>query len=391
MTQVLIIGGGFGGVRTALKLANRKGFEVKLLSGRSYFEYHAALYRSATGRSPLEVAIPLHDFFAYAQNVEVIEDEANDLSTSDRTITGTSGTKYSYDSLVLALGNITEYYGIQGLKEYSYGVKNIHQALRLKRHLHEQLLDEQAERNYVVIGAGATGIELAAEMVSYIKAIRRRHKVRRQFKIDLIEAGSRVASSLPEKFSAVVNKRLEGLGVKLYFNTAVKSETVEGIKLPSGEIQSHTVVWTAGVTNNPFFGKFPDIFKLGKNNRVEVDQYLSAAPDVYVIGDSADTPYSGMAQTALHDANFLAINLLRQSRGRSPRAYRPKVPIYAIPVGSRWAAVQWGSVMVTGLPGWVLRRLADLRLYLIFLPLRKALITWRYGFIDEEICKVCKK
>lgn len=389
--RVVIVGGGFGGVRAALSLANKRGIEVKLISNQGYFEYHAALYRSATGRSPLEVAIPLRDFFAYAKNVEVLEDTIADIDKDNRKVTGESGSKYAYDALILALGNITEYYGIKGLKEYAYGVKTIHEALKLKRHLHEQLLNSESDRNYIVIGAGATGVELSAELSAYLKKIRRKHKISRTFQIDLIEASPRALASMPEDFSAAVERRLKKMGVITHFNTPVKSETVDSVQLPQGPIHSHTVVWTAGVTNNPFFSKFPSIFRLGKVGRVEVDRYLKAAEGIYVIGDSAVTPFSGMAQTALHDANFVVGNIIRKVKGQQMLAYKPKRPIYAIPVGSRWAAVLWGKARIYGRLGWILRRLADLRLYLTFLPLRKALTTWRYGFVDEEVCSVCKQ
>jgi len=389
--KVVIVGGGFGGVRAALLLANKKGISVKLVSRQSYFEYHAALYRSATGRSPLEVAIPLKDFFTYAKNVEVVEDTITNINHQDKFITSQFGSRYEYDYLIMALGSVTEYYGIIGLKKYAFGVKTIHEALRLKRHLHDQLLTAEFDLNYVVIGAGATGVELSAELSEYLKKIRKKHQIKNVFKVDLIEAGPRVLPSMPEAFSEAVERRLKGLGVKLFKNAHIKSETADAIQLPSGPIKSNTAVWTAGVKNNPLFSKFPEIFRLGKLNRVEVDEYLQAAPGVYVIGDSADTEYSGMAQTALHDANFVSKNLRLLIKNKPLIKYQPKKPIYAIPVGSRWAAVLWGSKPLYGRWGWLIRRLADLRLYLTFLPFKKALTTWRYGFVDEEVCSVCKQ
>lgn len=389
--RVVIVGGGFAGVRTALSLANKKGMEVKLISSQTYFEYHAALYRSATGRSPLEVAIPLRDFFGYAQNIEVLEDVVVGIDVDAKFVTGKGGSRYEYDSLVLAPGNVTEFYGIAGLKDYAYGVKTIHEALRLKRHLHDQLLQAESEKNYVVIGAGATGVELSAELAAYLKKIRNKHKIQKSFTVDLIEAGPRVLPAMPETFSKTVERRLKKLKIKMLFNMHVKSETIDGIQLPRGPLRSHTVVWTAGVINNPFFSRFPGVIRLGKADRVEVNEYLQAASDIFVLGDSAATPYAGMAQTALHDAKFVADNLLRAAKQKPLLAYRPKRPIYAIPVGSRWAAVLWGNTTIIGRFGWVLRRLADLRLYLTFLPFTKALTAWRYGFVDEEVCPVCKQ
>lgn len=388
--KVVIVGGGFGGVKTALNLARDRLFEVKLISDHTYFEYHAALYRSATGRSPLEVAIPLQEFFEDSPNVEVVKDKIIAVDPNRKTVSSEGGSKWTYDVLVLAVGSVTAYYNIRGLKKYSYGVKTIHQALELKRHLHDDLIAGHEERNYVVVGGGATGVELAAELTAYLGDIRKKHRLpQHSYDISLVEASERVMPQLPAGFSHRIERRLKKLGVRLYLNTPVKSETYQRIKLPTGSIETHTVVWTAGMTNNPLF-ETNDFFETAKNKKVIVNEHLEAAKDIYVIGDSAATKYGGMAQTALYDANFIVANLKRQIRKKSRRPYVPKLPIYAIPVGPRWAAVLWGKFETYGYLGWVLRRLADLRLYLKFLPIYKALTVWRYGIVIEEVCPVCK-
>ena len=391
LTQVVIVGGGFGGVRAALKLANHKEFSVKLISENSYFEYHAALYRSATGRSPLEVAIPLREFFRKTKNVEVVQDKIAEIKPDEHRLSGVSGSHWRYDALILAVGSVTTYFGIKGLKRYSHGVKSIHQALELKHYLHNNLISGHDESNYVVIGGGATGVELSAELTSYLASIRRRHRLPQgQFSVNLIEAAPRLVPQLPAGYGDRIQRRLLKLGVKLFLGTAVTSETYKAIYLPDGSIKTHTVIWTAGVTNNPLFAAH-DFFQFGKGQKVKVDRYLRAAKDVYVIGDSADTAYSGMAQTALYDANFVTDNLFRRVHGKAAKTYRAKRPIYAIPVGAGWSAVRWGKLEIYGWLGWVLRRLADLRLYLKFLPLKKALTTWRYGIVIEEDCLTCRK
>jgi NADH dehydrogenase len=308
--EVVIVGGGFAGVRLALSLSNNRHFDVKLISKQSYFEYHAALYRSATGRSPLEVALPLSDLFADSENVEVIVDTVSSIQTDTHTVIGATGSHYHYDKLVMALGSVTGYFNIPGLAEYAFNVKTIQEALELKRHLHEQLLDtKREEHNYVVIGGGATGVELAGELVGYIARLRRNHHIRhKQFTVTLLEAGDHLMPLLPVAMSNRIADRLRKLGVDVRLGTAVKAETAAAIKLPGGQIHSHTVIWTAGVTNNPLFAAHPDLFTLGKGGRVVVNQYLEASPNVYVIGDSAATTFSGMAQTALHDASLVATN-----------------------------------------------------------------------------------
>ena len=387
--RVLIVGGGFGGVRMALNLSGDRRFEVRFISDHTYFEYHAALYRSATGRSPLEVAIPLKDFFENSPNIEVVNQRIVKINSADKKVEDEEGSNYPYDVLVLAVGSVTAYYGVRGLKQYSYGVKSIHEALELKRHLHDNLVKGYEESDYVVVGAGATGVELSAELTAYLSDIRRRHQLEdRIFKIDLIEASSQIMPMLPASFGRRIKKRLTKLGLNIYLNTAVESESYKSIKLPSGSINTRTVVWTAGMANNPLFAKHK-LFKQAKGGKVEVDKYLQAANDIFVIGDSAATKYSGMAQTALYDADFVADNLKRTASGREPHEYKPKKPIYAIPVGPRWSAVRWGKLEIYGRLGWLLRRLADLRLYIHFLPIKKALTVWNYGIEIDEDCEIC--
>jgi NADH:ubiquinone reductase (H+-translocating) len=389
--KVVIIGGGFAGVQAALDLANQDGFDVRLISDKNYFEYHAALYRSATGRSPLEVAVPLAELFESAENVEVVQDKIVALDSSGRTVSGESESVYHYDALILALGNITNYYGIPGLQEYSFGVKSIQESLEFKRHLHESIVTGQiGEKNYVIVGGGATGCELAGELSTYIKNIRQKHQAeQKNINIDLVEAAPRLLPAMPEDFAARVTKRLQELGIKVYTNTKVESETYEALNLPSGPIQSHTVVWTAGAANHPFYSQYPKLFPTDKKGRVVVNEYLEASPGIYVLGDSAATKFSGMAQTALHDAHFVARNLLAKARGLAAQTYVPKQPAYAIPAGPHWAGALIGNQRFYGIFGSIIRRLVDLRLFLRFLPLRKALFTWQYGFKRDEACPVC--
>lgn len=389
--HVVIVGGGFGGIRAALKLVNKRPFKVTLISDQSYFEYHAALYRSATGRSPLEVAIPLTDFFLDAKNVEIVEDRVEEFSVKKHEVHGQSGSTWKYDSLILSPGSVTNYFKIEGLEKYSYGVKSINQALELKRHLHDSLVAGHEERNYVVIGGGATGVELSAELAAYLKDIRNNHQLDYKYQIHLVEAADKILPALPAKFTKRMEKRLKRIGIKLHLKTPILAETHEGIELPGKHsIQTNTVIWTAGMTINPLMLENEET-QNSERHKVKVNEYLQAAPDVYVIGDSAETKYSGMAQTALYDANFVANHLRRYLAGKKLIPYKPERPVYAIPVGRHWSGVLWGKARIYGYRGWMLRRLADLRLYLKFLPIKKALTLWRYGITVEEDCNICRQ
>jgi NADH dehydrogenase FAD-containing subunit len=139
--------------------------------------------------------------------------------------------------------------------------------------------------------------------------------------------------------------------------------------------------------NNPFFAK--NNFIMTEHHKVQVDSYLKAEDDIYVLGDNADTPYSGMAQTALYDGRFVANNLKRMVRGKSMKTYVPKKPIYVTPAGPRWAAVLWGNVRIYGWLGWMLRRAADLIAYHDYQPWWQASQLMQAERIEEEQCPLC--
>lgn len=388
-TRVIIVGGGFGGVKLALDLAGSQSFAVTLVSQSPEFRYYPALFRTATGGSRKSSAIPLADIFA-GKPVTLEYKKVEVINRQSKAIRIEGGRELAYDVLVLALGTVTNYFGIKGLDKYSYGIKSLEEAEELKRHLHQQLIDDkQPDLNYVVIGGGPTGVELAGELPGYMKRVMRRHGLEPQpVKVSLIEAAPRLLPRMPEDISQAMAQRLNRLGVKLYLGESVQAETADSIMVHGKALKSQTVIWTAGMSNNPFFAA--NDFKLSPKGKVIVDEFLQAEQNIYIMGDAADTLYSGMAQTALYDADFVARNLKRQANGLTPNPYKPKKPIYVMPAGPRWAAVLWGDLRIYGWLGWVLRRLADLVAYHDIEPWWKASKLWMAESAEEEDCPNCK-
>lgn len=386
--KVLILGGGFGGIKAALGLSAHGSFNVMLISDQESFRYYPQLYKTATGGDHSASQIPLAEIFE-TKDVNVIKDSVRKLDKAAKTVEGASGKKYSYDVLVVALGVVTNFFGIKGLEDYAYGIKTFEESRRLREHLHKLLIEKRKpDINYVVIGGGPTGVELAGALPGYLHHIMKNHQlVDRQLHVDLVEAKNRLLPAMPKSYSRAVARRLRKLGVKLYLNQKVEAETADSLKVGSHSIDSQSVVWTAGVTNHPFL-KDND-FVLSDNGRVLVDNYLCTTDDIYVIGDNADTKYSGMAQTALYDGGFVATNLKRQAIGRKMTAYKPKRPIYVTPVGSHWAAVLWGKVRFYGWLGWLARAAADFVAYRDIESWGKAAQHWQATFETEETCPIC--
>ncbi len=216
------------------------------------------------------------------------------------------------------------------------------------------------------------------------------HKVwQKNVSIDLIEAAPRLLPRSHPKVSAWVAERLKSLGINVMVGQSVQAETYNKLMVSGHAIATRTVIWTAGVANHPFFTNNQPLFRLDDHGKVMVYRFLRARSHIYVLGDNANTPYSGMAQTALHDARLVSRNLIRAGRRQSRMAYRPSRPISIIPVGSKWAILEWGPIHFRGRLIARLRRTADLIAYLDIEPLQRAARIWLSDNQPEEDCPIC--
>ncbi len=386
--KVLIVGGGFAGVKAALELADDPHFAVTLLSDDTDLRYYPTLYHTATGGQRANSSIPLAKIFE-DKPLRIIQGTASTLDRKAKTITTENGKAYEYDALVIALGVITNYFGIPGLAEYAYSIKSQPEVERFKAHLHKQLTDEHhPDPHYVIVGAGPTGIELAGALPAYLMQIVKNHGLpARRLHIDLIEAAPRLLPRLPKETSRTVRRRLKRLGVRLYIGSAVQGQSADELTVNGKPIRSHTVIWTAGVTNHPFFND--NHFVIMGRGKVAVDIYLQAEDNIFVLGDNANTPYSGMAQTALHDGEFVAKNLRRRASGKQFKSYIAKQPVTVIPAGPHWAVVLWGKLSIHGRLGWLAREAGDLLGFHDLQPWPKATKQFLTEFTAEDNCPTC--
>lgn len=386
--QVVIVGGGFGGIKAALELSRDQRIKITLISDRDTFRYYPTLYHTATGGLKRQSTIPLSDLFAN-KAVTYVKGEAAAIDRKARSITLTDGRVFAYDTAILALGVVTNYFGIPGMQEYSYSIKSLEEAERFKNHVHEHITNErQPDQHYVIVGAGPTGIELAGALPQYIREVMRKHGIyHRAVHVDLIEAAPRLLPRLPKDASRLIGRRLRRLGVRIYTGQAVQGLAADSLTVNGKPIRSHTVVWTAGVTNHPFFKN--NGFTMTNRGKVTTDMYLQADDNVFVIGDNANTPYSGMAQTALYDGAYVAKNIIRKLDNKDPKNYNIKKPVTVIPVGARWAAVLWGSMRYYGVLGHMLQSAAEWVGFHDYQPWWKASRQWLTEFSEEESCPVC--
>lgn len=378
--RVVIVGGGFGGVKTALELSNKPGFEVTLISNTTNFEYHGALYRTATGNSPMEVVIPLREIFERSKNVDIVLDSIAHLYPESRAIKSETGTIYEYDALVLALGNEINYFGLEDMESKTFSVNTIRHTMALRHEFITQFKSGKSV-SVAVVGGGPSGVELAGEIKNFARKVT--HKYGRAYhepRVMLIEGTDRLLPMFDPKLSAKVEKRLKKLGVDVHLNTKVDACEKSKICLSSGDIATDIIVWTAGSKIPDFYAVNEKCFTL-ERGRIVVDKFLrvKGQKDIFIIGDNAATKYSGMAQTALYDAKFLARNFVRIRKNIKPLEYQPRKPVYIVPVGDNWAVMQSGRRKVSGYNGWRVRRKADLAILRNFEPYKQALKRWRRG------------
>jgi len=387
--HIVVVGGGFGGIKTALELAKHPSkFEITLVSDRPDFWYFPTLYHTATGGTRAQSSIPI-EFLLKGTQIKFVAGKAQALDRNAHNLVLADGTLLTYDKLVLALGVVTNYFGIPGLAEFSYGIKSIGEAETLKRHLHQQIVNEgKPDLNYVIVGGGPTGIELAGALGVYLKFIMKQHGIKdRPIHVDLVEGNKHLMPRMPKSVGTAIERRLRRLGVKLYLGKAVQGETADELTVSGKPIRSHTVVWTAGQANNPFFDA--NGFAISPRKKVIVDEFLRAEKDIFVVGDNAETMYSGMAQTAVYDAEFIAHNFLKEAEGEPKLAYRPKKPVYVTPAGPLWAAVEWGNTHLYGKLGWFLREAGDFVAFTDIEPLPQAAAQWAHVLQDQHLCSIC--
>ena len=384
--NITIVGAGFAGVKAALELAEDESNHITVITDKEYFQYYPALYSSATGHSHLESWIPLGEIFSDHDNIHVHLDYIVGIDDVTKQLVGASDRTYKYETLIIAVGTVTTYFGIPGLDQYSYGIKSAKEIRSLKERLYRDLGEnKKLDKNYVVVGGGPTGVELAGALGTYINRLCDYYGIKnKKVNIRLIEGAPRLLPKSHEKTSRKVTRRLEKLGVEVQTGLLVEKQTAHEIIAGGRPIASHTVIWTSGVANNPIFAAHPGLFKLAKNGRVVVDEYLRVNKNVYVLGDNAATPFTGLAQTALHDAKFVAKNLQLRKSKKPMKKYKAVQPASVVPVGRFWAAFEWRSLRFYGPVAALIRRCADFVGYSDVLPIGQALRPWHASVIEEK-------
>lgn len=367
--HVVIIGGGFGGLAAARALA-KASVRITLLDRRNHHLFQPLLYQVATGGlSAAEIATPIRKIVRNQENVTVLLAEARRIDTEQRRIDLDEGS-ITYDFLVVATGASHAYFGHEEWSVLAPGLKSIEDAFEIRRRVFlafeaaERTEDEVARKawlTFVVVGAGATGVELAgtlAEIARNTLVGDFRRIETNKARVILVEGAGRVLGAFPPDLAEDARLQLVELGVDVWLSKTVTAVTAEGVSVGGETVPAKTVLWAAGVRGSSL-GRTLGA-PLTKNGQVMVGPDLSIPghPEVFVIGDLAwleidGKPAPGLAQNALQGGRVAAENIERALAGQPPVAYRYKDLGIMATIGRSAAVAQIGALKLRGFIAWL--------------------------------------
>jgi NADH:ubiquinone reductase (H+-translocating) len=370
--RVLIIGGGFAGTHAAFALA-RLPVDITLIDRRNHFTFQPLLYQVALAvLSPADIASPIRSILRYKKNVEVLMDEAVRFDLDARRVHLRSGAMMDYDYLMVSTGATHSYFGHDEWAQYAPGLKTIEDAIEIRRRV--LLAFELAERqmletgshpplNFVVIGGGPTGVELAGA-ISDIAKLYMRHDFRHidpaKARVLLIEGGQRILAAYPEVLSRKAVEQLTSLGVEVH--TGVQITDIKPGYVIAGDRRLDAVVtlWAAGVQPSPL-GKLMGL-ETNKRGNVPVNQTLNPPghPEIFVCGDLAyleqdGRPIPGVAQPAMQMGDHVGKMVREDLRGKPRTAFRyfDKGDMATIGRAAAVAHIKWPfKADWSGFPAW---------------------------------------
>jgi NADH dehydrogenase len=369
--RVVIAGAGFGGLQAAKALA-KVDVDVTLVDAYNHHCFQPLLYQVATAAlSPADVAWPIRAILRAQKNVRVIMARVLAIDAPARRV-HTSQIDLAYDYLILATGSTHSYFGHDDWAPFAPGLKHIADATEIRRRFllaferAEVAEDEAAQQRlltFVIVGGGATGVEMAGAIAEVARRTLQ-HDFRRidprTSRIILIEAGPRLLPTFPAPLADYAARSLRGMGVEIALGRAVTGCDAEGVSLDGSRIEAATVIWAAGVVASPaaeWIGAEPD--RAGRI-KVNADLTVPGRPEIFAVGDTASVvagdgrPVPGIAPAAKQMGNYVAKVIAARVRERPappPFAYHHLGDLATI--GRKSAVVKLGVFQITGFLGWL--------------------------------------
>lgn len=400
--KVIIIGAGFAGVQLARNLDSNL-FDVLLIDKINHHQFQPLFYQVATSQiEPSNISFPIRYIFHNKKNIEIRLAEVNSINYESKIIHTSIG-EFKYDTLVIAIGCKTNFFGNKEIEANVFTLKSTYDAIEIRNHIlktFEAIIStEGSEKEYlqnlVIVGAGATGVELAGAFTEI-----RKYNLPKdypninfeQYKIILIEGSKNTLNNMSENSKLISEKYLIDMGVILYKETFVKNYNGLELELSSGEIiKTKSVIWAAGVIGNIINGLPNETNSSGNRIKVDRNNKVFGIENVYAIGDIAmmETPiyklgHPQVANVAINQAKSLATNLKAILINKPLHDFEYKDLGSMATIGRNKAVVDIGKIRISGYFAWLIWMFLHLMLILSVKNKLIIFINWSWAYVTKN-------
>jgi len=396
MKKVIIVGGGFAGLKAAKAFGNKKDVEVTILDRRNYHLFQPLLYQVATaGLSPAEISGPIRGIVSRYKNVSVLMDNVQSVDLKNKTLQG-DDKKYSYDYLILACGAKHSYFANPEWETNAPGLKTLEQATEIRRRIlmafemaeKETNLEKQKQHlTFVIVGGGPTGVELSgaiAEISRQSLTKDFRHIDPSRTRVLLIEAGPRILPAFVPDLSRKAATALENLGVQIWTNTRVTDVKIDSVTLGDEIVKASTILWAAGVQPSSLNKSLGVPLDRAGRVIIEKDLSLKEHPEVFVLGDQAcyitkdGSPLPGLASVAMQQGMHAGRVILNEVEGKPRREFHYLDKGQMATIGRRKAIAQIGKLKISGFLAWLIWLF--IHVYYLIGFKNKFFVVWQWAY-----------
>ena len=409
--RIVIVGGGFGGLQLARKLL-KSDYQIVLIDKNNYHQFQPLFYQVATaGLEPSTISFPFRKIFQKNKNIHIRVAEVKAIRSADNQLDTSIGV-IDYHYLVIAIGADTNFFGNQKMMELAYPMKSVSEALSLRNTILQNYEDALSESdrekrkqlmNVVVVGGGATGVEVAGTLAEMRKSILPKDYPELDFKmmqVYLLEGSPKVLNVMSENASKKAEEYLRELGVNVFLNSRVKDYDGENVFLENGkEIPTKTLVWAAGVTGNKIQGLNPDVItptnriKVNRNNRVEGYQNVFAIGDIaLMIEEKYPKGHPQVAQVAIQQAVALSKHFKNLLENKSSTDFSYKDLGSMATIGRNKAVADLPNIKFAGFFAWLIWMFIHLMSLVGGKNRLFAFINWAWSYItfDQSLRLIIK-